>query len=257
MRELQAAKDETLAYKNSTVQINKDLERLAKDLNATTSAHKSLVLRHDRTRSELEMARDDFNKLREEKRGWQEQFDVMHHKVVRAERRIRCLDHLTNARFEARQDDVFGLPLRTKKMAALSPDPSAEVLKAILSLNAEIQQLAKFFVENHLERAVFCPTQRQSSHVVKAKTMLGDDLTQMLQAQSEMKALTSYQLLMTVVFEVFLVHWCSSIIEGWYPERPSFSDLLVELALQSAGITSSTSPSELFLDIYHPSFFIA
>lgn len=253
MCELQAAKDETLVYKNSTVQINKDLERLVKDLNATTDAHKSLVLRHERTRSELEMARDDFKRLHGEKRGWQEQFDVMHHKVVQAERQIRCLDHLTKAKFEARQDDVFGSPARTKKLAALSTDPSTEVVNAILSLNAEIQRLAKNFVENHLERASFCPTRPQSSVVVKAKKLLGEDLIQMLQAQPKVKTST-FQLLMTVVLEVFLVRWCSSIIEGWYPERPSFSDLLARLSSQVAGVSPSTSPSELFRDLYLPPF---
>jgi hypothetical protein len=246
MRDLKAAKDETLVYKNSTVQINKDLERLAKDLKAAKSAHESLVPRHERTRSELEMARDDFKRLQEEKRGWQEQFDVMHHQVVQAERQIRCLDHLTGARFEARQDDVFGPPARTKKLAALSIDPSTKVVNTILSLNAEIQQAAKKFVENYLERAIFCPIQPQSGVLVKAKKMLGEDLTQMLQAQPKTKTSTLYQLLMTVVLEIFLVRWCSSIIEGWYPERASFSDLLAKLSSQVAGVSPSTSPSELF-----------
>lgn len=253
MRELQAAKDETLAYKNSTVQINKDVARLAKDLDATTDAHKSLMLRHERTRSELEMTRDDFKRLHGEKRGWQEQFDVMHHQVVEAARQIRCLDHLTKAKFEARQDDILGSPARTKKLAALSANPSTQVTNAILSLNTKIQQLANNFVENHLERAIFCPTQPQSSVVIKAKKILGEDLTQMLQAQPKEKTSTFHQLLMTVVLEVFLVRWCSSIIEGWYPERPSFSDLLVKLSSQVAGVSPSTSPSELFHDVYLPS----
>jgi len=254
MRDLQVAKDETLVYKNSTVQINKDLERLAKDLNGTTSTHESLVLRHDRTRSELQMVRDDFKRLLREKRGWQEQFDVMHHQVVQAERQIRCLNHLTKARFEARQDDVFGSPARTKKLAALSIDPSTKVVNTILSLNAKIQQLANKFIENYLEPAIFCPIRPQSSVVVKAKKMLGEDLTQMLQAQPKMKTSTLYQLLVTVVLEVFLVQWCSSIIEGWYPERPSFSDLLAKLSSQVTGVSPSTSPSELFRHMCLPPF---
>jgi len=247
MRDLQAAKDETVIYKNSTVQINRDLERLAKDLNATTDAHKSLVLRHERTRSELEMARDDFRRLTGEKREWQEQFDVMHHKVVQAERQIRRLDHLTKARFEARQDDVFGSPTRTKKLAALSRDPSTEVVKAISSLNIKIQQLAKNFVGNYLEQAIFCPIYPQGSVVVKAKKMLGEDLTQMLQAHPKMETSSFYQLLVTVVLEIFLVRWCSSIIEGWYPERLSFSDLLAKLSSQVAEVSPLTSPSEFFV----------
>ena len=205
MRDLQAAKDETLIYKNSTVQINRDLERLVKNLNATTDAHESLVLRHERTRSELEMARDDFRRLNGEKREWQEQFDMMHHKVLQAERQIRRLDHLTKARFEARQDDVFGSPTRTKKLAALSRDPSTEVVKAISSLNIKIQQLGKNFVGNYLKQAIFCPIHPQSSVVVKAKKILGEDLTQMLQAQSKMETSTFYQPFMTVVLKVFLV----------------------------------------------------
>ena len=254
MRDLQAAKDETLVYKNSMVQINEDLERLAKHVKTIKSAHESLVPRHERTRSELEMARDDLKRLLGEKRGWQEQFDVMHHQVVQAERQIRCLDHLTGVRFEARQDDAFGPPARTKKLAALPIDPSTKAVNAILSLNAKIQQAAKKIVENYLEGAIFCPIQSQSSVLVKAKKMLGEDLTQMLQAQPRMKTSTVYQLLMTVVLEIFLVRWCSSIIEGWYPERPSFSDLLAKLSSQVARVSPSTSPSELFRDMCQPPF---
>jgi len=34
-------------------------------------------------------------------------------------------------------------------------------------------------------------------------------------------------LLMQVVLEVFMVYWCSSIIEAFYPKQKSFADLLV------------------------------
>jgi len=244
LHELQVAKDEILVYKNSSVQINKDMEGLIKDLSAMTKSRQLLVRHCERTSSELEIVRVDSRRLLTEKRGWQEHLDVMHHRVVQAERQMRCLDSLTKGRFEVRQDDVFGSSNRGKKSTSLPTDLSAEAVKLIVSLNVEIQHLATNIVDDHLERTGIRERRRLNSIVQKAKKILGEDLTQMLQAQARMKKSTfHHSLVPVVVLEVFLVHWCSDIIEGWYPKRRSFSDLLVELSVPT-GAEPSIKSSE-------------
>lgn len=219
-----------------------DRERLVRELRTLKQENSVLVGQADRltrhnddTSSELTLAQAELRKLKAEKRGWQEQLDTMHHKVVRAERQIRCLDHLTRAKLEGREEAVYGAPKRTK-LALTQIRSSEEVINAITDLNEEILQAANLLIEN-LDRTRFYGPITESSN--KAEKVVGTHVTEMLKAQSGSSTSGFRQLLMLVVMEVFLVHWCSAIIEGFYPKRPSFADLLVELSSHTTTTTAS------------------
>ena len=215
----------------------RELRTLKQDNSVLVGQADQLTRRNDDMSSELKRAQTDLRKLTAEKRGWQEQLDTMHHKVVRAERQIRCLDHLTRAKLEARAEEVHGAPKRTK-LALAHTRSSEEVISAVKDLNEEILQAASLLIEN-LDRTRFYGSITEPSN--KAEKVVGIHATEMLKAQSETSAHGFRQLLMLVVMEVFLVHWCSAIIEGFYPKRPSFADLLVELSSHTTIMTTTAS----------------
>jgi hypothetical protein len=210
--------------------------RTAKQDNAVLVEQVELLTqRNDDTISELKHARACLQKLTGEKRGWQEQLDTMHHKVVQAERRIRCLDHLTGGKLEAHEETIFGSTKLTK-ISTTQKQPRSEVIKAFEDLNEEILQAANLLVENLDRTHFYLPTIEMSSRAEKA---VGTNVTMMLEAQAGSGSAGFNQLLMVVVLEVFLVCWCSAIIEGFYPERTTFADLLAELSSQTHTVTTT------------------
>ena len=225
-----------------TAQSTSDRDRLNRELRTLKEDRSELVRRGDQLKrqndemtSELTRAQAELRKLKAEKRGWQEQLDTMHHKVIRAERQIRCLDHLTRAKLEAREEAVYGATKRTK-LALTQIRSSEEVINAITDLNEEILQAANLLIEN-LDRTHFYGSISESSN--KAEKVVGMHATEMLKAQSDSSTPGFRQLLMLVIMEVFLVYWCSDIIEGFYPKRASFADLLVELSSHTTTMTAS------------------
>jgi FtsZ-binding cell division protein ZapB len=238
MRQVKASESELARVNAQSAsdreRLNRELRTLKQDNTVLVDKAKLLTQRNDDTASELKRVQADLRKLTAEKRGWQEQLDTMHHKVVQAERQVRCLDHLTRGKLEAREGSIFGLTKRTK-LAMTQRQPGSEVVKAFSDLNEEILQAANLLVENLDRTHYYLSTTELSS---KAEKVVGTHVTQMLKTQSSSKTSGFQQLLMTVVLEVFFVHWCSAIIEGHYPKRTTFADLLVELS-QTQTVTTT------------------
>jgi len=170
--------------------------------------------------------------LNTEKMGWQDRLDSMQHKLNAAERQVRCLDHLTRHKLESRQDTFFNQPKRGKPVdfAPASPD----VIALMRGLNEEINQTCVQLVDD-LEHITTFSTQ----HKPRVQKVLGDHLTEMMEITW---ATSGYSvLLMQAVLEVFMTHWCSSIIEAFYPQRESFADLLAQLSTQTTRISPSNT----------------
>jgi hypothetical protein len=176
--------------------------------------------------NQLRVATSSLTLLNKEKMRWQDKFDSMHHKLNAAERQIRCLDHLTRHKLESRLEAGYSQPKRRGLLASIPT--STDVIEAMRGLNEEIYQTCVQFVES-LERTAVSST-KQKPQVQK---VLGDHLTAMIADQAT-KATSGYNmLLMQTVLEVFMTHWCSSIIEAFYPQQDSFADLLVQLSAQT------------------------
>ena len=149
----------------------------------------------------------------------------MQHKLNAAERQVRCLDHLTRHKLESRQAFGDGQPKRRVPLASVPA--SLNIIEAMRALNEEIYLTCLQFV-GCLERTAVSST-KQKPQVQK---VLGDHLTAMIEDQAKMG--NGYNvLLMQTVMEVFVTHWCSSIIEAFYPHRESFADLLIQLSAQT------------------------
>ena len=165
--------------------------------------------------------------LNKEKTEWQDKLDLMQHKLNAAERQVRCLDHLTRQKVELRQGAGYGQPRRRGLFASIPA--STDVIGGMRTLNEEIYQTCVQFAEG-LERTAVFSTERKP----QVQKVLGDHLTAMVEDHAK-KATSGYNLLlMQTVMEVFMTHWCSSIIEAFYPKLESFSDLLVQLSAQTS-----------------------
>ena len=180
-----------------------------------------------RIKNQLAVATSSLTLLNEEKKGWQDKLDSMQHKLNAAERQVRCLNHLTRQKLESRQEAAYGQPKRRGMLA--STPASTDVIGAMRALNEEIYQTCVQFVEG-LERTIIFSTQQKS----QVQKVLGDHLTTMMEDQAKKRTSSYNMLLMQTVLEVFMTHWCSSIIEAFYPQQESFADLLVQLSAQTA-----------------------
>ena len=177
-------------------------------------------------KNQLRDANASLAALNKEKKGWQDKLDLMLHKLTAAERRIRSLDQLTRHKLESRQEAAYGQPKRRGQLATILA--STDVIEAMSALNQEIYQTSVQLVEGLARTSIY-----STSHKPQAQKVLGDRLTAMMDDQARTKSGFN-MLLMQTVLEVFMTHWCSSIIEAFYPSQQSFADLLIELSAQTA-----------------------
>ena len=141
------------------------------------------------------------------------------------------MDHLTRQKLELRQKVGYDQPRRRGFSASTGVPASTKVIGRMHALNEEIYRTSMQFVKGLKRTDVFSESTEQNlkSQVQK---MLGDHLTTMMENQA--KTTSGYNMLvMQTVLEVFLTHWCSSIIEAFYPPQESFTDLLVQLSAQT------------------------
>ena len=179
--------------------------------------------------NQLRVANSSLTDLNKEKKGWQDKLDSMQDKITAAERQVRCLDHLTRNKLESRQEAGYGLPKRRGVFASIYP-ASTDIIGAMRALNEEIYQTCVQLVEG-LDRTIVVSNRQLKTH---AQRVLGAHLTSMMEDQEKSPASSGYNmLLMQTVLEVFMTHWCSSIIEAFYPQQESFADLLVQLSSQT------------------------
>ncbi|KAF8808975.1 hypothetical protein BYT27DRAFT_6529929 [Phlegmacium glaucopus] len=118
------------------------------------------------------------------------------------------------------QDDAGDFP---------SAPANTEVIGAMGALNEEIYQTCVQLVGT-LERT----STHSNKHKLQSQKVLGDHLTAMMEDQATRTTPGYNRRLLQAVLEVFMVHWCSSIIEAFYPSQESFADLLDRLSAKTA-----------------------
>jgi hypothetical protein len=217
------------AENNRLINENEPQQRLISQLEIELD---ELEAKHEQDYSlpqiQLRDATSSLDLLNKEKKGWEDKLDSMQHKLSAAERQVRCLDHLTRYKLESRQKAAHGQP---KRRGLFLPTPaSTDIVGAMRALNREIYQTCVQFVKG-LERTSISSTK----YKWQVQGVLGDHLTAMMEDQATRTTSGYNMLLMQTVLEVFMTHWCSSIIEAFYPPQESFTDLLIQLSTQTSG----------------------
>ncbi|KAF8912206.1 hypothetical protein CPB84DRAFT_1761619 [Gymnopilus junonius] len=176
--------------------------------------------------SELQETQVRLKSSEQEKSKLQRQLENVLVQLDQAQHEVRSLDHLTRFQLEVRQEWLYG-PIRRATRVSGEP-PSIKVVKAVKALNESISEIAST-ISHQLE----CSEVERSGRE-RAKTVLGEWITSMLEKQVTKPAAALPQRQKQILSQVFLVVWCSAIIEAAYPKKKTFSDLLFELSAQGA-----------------------
>ncbi|KAF9561160.1 hypothetical protein CPC08DRAFT_750105 [Agrocybe pediades] len=215
-----------------------NVENLCQKVDLLKSAHEANTLRQENKASgqrisslteQLSTVTTELNNLTKEKQGWQGQLDAMQHRVQQAERQVRYLDNLTRLKLEAREDGAFGSVKRTKQYQASNQKPSTDVINLVVALNQVISQYAFFLTEN-VQRTPTLPYEGQGQ-IKRSNDILGSKVATRIRFRRQASLCSDFPpVLMQVILGFFMVHWCTQIIEGWYPKRKCFADVLLEFS---------------------------
>ncbi|PPQ65651.1 hypothetical protein CVT24_011805 [Panaeolus cyanescens] len=242
MAELNAAKadNERLVHrqKREKSRFVEAMRLQLEDNEKLTAENKAFTHTILKLKSELNDVNTSLKTIKKEKAGWQAQLDSMQNQVTSTDKRIRCLDNVTRQQFESRQNVLERQIKRRGKLANTSP--AAEVVTAVKTLNDEILQVSSILVEQ-MERDPLDTTAGRT----RAQKVLGPQLTEILESRKHQRLMGNNVLLLQVVLEVFIVHWCSSIIDAFYPATKTFSDLLIEVSQKppTSPFMTRTSPT--------------
>ena len=178
------------------------------------------TMQRDMKMMEIRMAKKDKDET---------EWEVMHLKLARAERLVRGLDNVTRFRLEAKMDTASVFSNGKKKPARAPTSPSAEIARMVEEINDEILQAALTVADGVVRSAVY------ASPTGRARHILGVRLSALLAKETSSSSKVNL-LLVQVVLEVFLVHWCVDIIEAHYPQQKTFADLLIEMTSHSSTV---------------------
>ncbi|KAG2019916.1 hypothetical protein CC2G_005311 [Coprinopsis cinerea AmutBmut pab1-1] len=175
-----------------------------------------------------------------------DQLDQAHYKLRKAERRNRYVDDTdrwkADAKYRKKQKDVgalvFGFSyapdehkddiLRERKGAqGLVAKSVTEVTSMMNQFNHDIFQTSA-----HLSKFIT----NRGSRYASVSTGVNDRARKVLGVRAVETILTNIPttamlnpLLIQIVLQIFLVFWCNSIIEAWYPKQATFAEFLVDV----------------------------
>lgn len=191
--------------------------------------------------SQLEKAKQEQKDLRSEFQAVEDRSEkdavsmrnrlgLLSRQLSKAQRQIKSFDQLSSFQHEIRLGHDYESIRRCKNYTPSSR--GTQVITMVQQLNTAIQQFAKHFAPE--ENDHFFKTQTAKPDK-RSKALLGEDVSAILQHYSEKREYSNVRLLLQVVLRMFLVAWCFGIIEGWYPKRQNFLDLLAKLNDAQAG----------------------
>lgn len=175
----------------------------------------------------LEKLQNDFDSLSKQKDIWQGRIDTLSQTVLAADRRSRMLNHLAGRSLDVRQDGLDQPNIRRGRNKT-SRSPSQEVVQMVEQLNTTITDVASVLMPH------FLTTIPLEANIKRCKMILGDWTTSVL-----LRGGNDQPWFLRSVIQVFLVDWCRAIIEAWYPQHKSFSELLLsELVSHKRGMSN-------------------
>jgi DNA polymerase III epsilon subunit-like protein len=209
----------------------------------------SLIRTAPTPKEKYELLKDDFNRLRDKYRALNDKYDrdikKRNAEIHKGNYYINQLQHVS----QRSKDTISGLQneltnvhqklkdarslseVRGKKLFGAEVDilSISEVGEKVTALNEEIFQAAATLGEAliHKRRGLF-QTDLDHAAVAVSKEMVGEKLTNILitQAQKPESEAEINPLLIQVVLQVFMVNFCVSKIQSWYPGDPVVGDSL-------------------------------
>ncbi|KAF9473009.1 hypothetical protein BDN70DRAFT_937756 [Pholiota conissans] len=156
--------------------------------------------------------------LQGEKKTWEGRMNTIKHKAIASERRLRMLNHASQTQDSDRSN------IRRCKNFMDPRVPSTEIIDAVTTLNVAILMAATDIAP------LFVPSLPPvwNGKFKRAESIFGEWVSSLLLE----KGWNRPSFIQSII-QIFLVDWCRSIIEAWYPKQQSFAELFV------AGLSSN------------------
>ena len=147
--------------------------------------------------------------------GFQNELNIVH-------------QQLEDAKTEVRGKELFGAHAHSTEADILS---ISEVGEKVTALNEEIFQAAATLGETLIYKRyeVLVSQTELDAAVAESRGMVGEKLTNTLIAQSRKPEPEVNPLLVQVVFQIFMVKFCVSKIQSWYPGDSAVGGILAAI----------------------------
>ncbi|KAJ2926432.1 hypothetical protein H1R20_g10661, partial [Candolleomyces eurysporus] len=213
-----------------------------------SSANSDLITQRNLLRTQVTDFTDMIASKDSEISSLREELDQAHFKLRKAERRNRYVDDSdrwkADAKYRKKQKDattmLFGFPsyepdeavdeiLKERRGAQGLVAKSVSVVTGMMNrFNEELFQTAAS-CSDLVENQGFEKASMSSSSRERADRVLGTRLVSMI-LPTIPRGNPTNPIVVQITIQAFLVHWCNSIIEAWYPKQPTFAEFLVDVA---------------------------
>ena len=185
------------------------------------------------TRAQLENYDRELRRKNEELGGYQRQVGYLQHEKQRAKDTINGLQNELNNVHQQLEDaknlselrgkELLGAQVFLTKADTLS---IAEVGEKVTALNEEIFQAASTLKEALVHKRHEVSRTELEAAAAVSKEMVGEKMTNILITQSQKPEPEVNPLLVQVVLRIFMVNFCVSKLQSWYPGDSAIGEFL-------------------------------
>jgi hypothetical protein len=143
---------------------------------------------------------------------------------------------------EVRGKELFATQVFLTKADTIS---ISEVGEKVTALNEEIFQAATLG-EVLIHESHEMPRGELFAAGADSREMLGEKMTNLLIIQSQKPRPEVNSLLVQVVLQIFMVNFCVSKIQSWYPGDSAIGDFLAAIFARPVSISSDMTPNQPF-----------
>lgn len=192
------------------------LQHDLKKINANLEGYKQELRR---TRGELREAGLYINDLHHEKRRWKDHMNGLQNELNNVHQQLDDAKTLS----EVRGKELFGAQVFLTKADTLS---ISDVGEKVTALNEEIFQAAATLGEALVHHRYELPKEELDAALAESREMVGEKVSNLLISQGKKPEPEVNPLLVQVVLQIFMVKFCVSKVQSWYPGDPAIAGFL-------------------------------
>ena len=178
-------------------------------------------------KEEYYRTRDEFEDYDHELRTWtNEEMNRLQHESERSKDFISDLQNLINVHQELDSKTLSGVSSPQVFSTKADTLSISEVGKKVTVLNEEIFQAAAALGEALIHKRYEVSQTDLDAAAAESHYMIGEKMTKILIAHAQKPKPEVNLLLVQVVLQIFMVRFCASKIQSWYPGNPAIGEFL-------------------------------
>ncbi|KAF8801848.1 hypothetical protein BYT27DRAFT_7261625, partial [Phlegmacium glaucopus] len=201
--------------------LKEDYRQLQYDLKRTNMHLEGYKQELRRTRTELRNTSHYANELHHEKQRWRDHINNLQNELNNIHQQLGDAKNLSDVRGK----ELHGAQVFLTKADTLS---ISEVGEKVTALNEEIFQAAATLGEALIHQRHELPPEDLDAAAAESQQMVGNTISNILISQAQRPEPIMNPLLVQVVLQIFMVKFCVSKIQSWYP-----SDVNIEAFLDA------------------------